>query len=346
MSTSLLQNSRTGATSATAAATAAKVAKRQKEASHRIRVIIAGASAFILVAAISIYGASYYLLPLNERPYSDKYELLKPGGSIGLKLGILGTVLFFIIFLYALRKIIPFLGRFGTAKHWMDFHVIAGVTAPIVIAFHASFKFRGIAGIAFWIMLAVALSGFIGRYLYAQIPRSLTAAELSLTELHVSERELSEALLGQSVYSVEQLNRAMHVPSAERIRSIGTLRAVGEMIALDVGLPFRHEIPHHWRAAFKRAFRDRIGCSSCEAKGIAFKARRVPGSVAEGLSSLARNPSPVQLCFCGACYHSYRRRYGLWVCEPGISLRNGNNSHLADCRKRVGLFPDSLLACT
>ncbi len=236
MSTSLLQNSRTSAISA---ATAARIAKRQKEEGHRIRVAIAGASALLLVLAISIYGASYYLLPLNERPYSDKYELLKPGGSIGLKLGILGTVLFFIIFLYALRKIIPWLGRFGTARHWMDFHVIAGVTAPIVIAFHASFKFRGIAGIAFWIMLAVALSGIIGRYLYAQIPRSLTAAELSLTELHLSERELADALLGQSVYSAEQLNRAMHVPSAEHIRSIGPLLALGEMIALDMGLPFR-----------------------------------------------------------------------------------------------------------
>jgi hypothetical protein len=213
--------------------------KRQKDIAHRIRVAIAAACAFLLVAAIGIYGASYYILPLQERPYSDKYDLLKPGGTIGLKLGILGTALFFIIFLYALRKVIPWLGRFGTARHWMDFHVIAGVTAPIVIAFHASFKFRGIAGVAFWIMLAVALSGVIGRYLYAQIPRSLNAAELSLSELRLSEQELSDALLGQSFFSADQLRRALHVPTAEHIEHIGALRAVGEMIALDVGLPFR-----------------------------------------------------------------------------------------------------------
>jgi hypothetical protein len=216
-----------------------QLAKRKKELGHRIRVAIAAAAAFLLVAAIALYGADYYLLPLEERPYSDKYELLKPGGSIGLKLGILGTVLFFIIFLYALRKVIPWLGRFGTAKHWMDFHVIAGVTAPVIIAFHASFKFRGIAGVAFWIMLAVALSGIIGRYLYSQIPRSLSAAEMSLTELHGSEQELAEALLGQSIFSSEQLSRVLHMPSAESIRRIGPLLAVGEMIALDVGLPFR-----------------------------------------------------------------------------------------------------------
>jgi hypothetical protein len=211
----------------------------QKERAHCIRVAIAASAAFAFLAAIAVYGANYYILPLEERPYSDKYDLLKPGGTIGLKLGVIGTILFFIIFLYALRKVIPWLGRLGTARHWMDFHVIAGVTAPIVIAFHASFKFRGIAGFAFWIMLAVALSGIIGRYLYSQIPRSLAAAELSLTELHLGEQKLSEALLEQSVYSSEQLSRALDVPSADHIRRIGPLRAVGEMIALDVGLLFR-----------------------------------------------------------------------------------------------------------
>ena len=226
-----------------------------KERGHRIRVFFAAACALIFLAAIGIYGASYYVLPLEDRPYSDKHELLKPGGTIGLKLGVLGTVLFFIIFLYALRKVIPWLGRWGTARHWMDFHVIAGVSAPIVIAYHASFKFQGIAGIAFWIMLAVALSGIIGRYLYAQIPRSLSAAEVSLTELQRSERELSDALIGQSIYSTERLNRTLRVPSKEHIRTIGPLRAVGEMIALDVGMPFRIAGLRRSAGGFGDAFR-------------------------------------------------------------------------------------------
>ena len=217
----------------------AALAKRKKGNGHRLRVMMAGIIAFLAVASIAIYGASYYVLPISERPYSDKYSMLKPGGTIGLKLGILGTVLFFIIFLYALRKLIPWLNRLGTARQWMDFHVIAGVTAPIIIAFHASFKFQGIAGVAFWIMLAVALSGVIGRYLYAQIPRSLSAAELSLSELHESEKALSEALLSQSIYPAERVNRALHVPSAEHIRRISPIHAVVEMISLDLGMPFR-----------------------------------------------------------------------------------------------------------
>ncbi len=213
--------------------------KKHKELGHRVRVIIAASASILLLACIGVYGASYYLLPLDQRPFSEKHELLKPSGSIGIRLGVLGTVLFFIIFLYALRKVIPWLGRFGTARHWMDFHVIAGITAPVVIAFHASFKFQGIAGFAFWIMVAVALSGVIGRYLYAHIPRSLSATEISLSELQIGERELSEALLGQSIYSAAQLSRVLDIPSAEHIRRIGPLLAIGEMIALDVRLPFQ-----------------------------------------------------------------------------------------------------------
>jgi hypothetical protein len=207
---------------------------RGKETGHRMRLAIACAASLLLVTSIGIYGASYYLLPLDQRPFSDKYEMLKPSGTIGLKLGILGTVLFVIIFLYALRKVVPWLGRLGSARHWMDFHIIAGVTAPIVIAYHASFKFYGIAGVAFWLMLAVAMSGIIGRYLYAQIPRSLSAAELSLGELQKAESELAENLRDQSVYSTEQLNRVLRVPSAEHVRHNGPLPAIGMMLVHDI----------------------------------------------------------------------------------------------------------------
>ena len=219
--------------------TAAARKSKKSELGHHIRVAIAAAASLFLVLAIGIYGANYYLLPLDQRPYSDKYELLKPSGTIGLNLGVLGTLMFFLIFLYALRKVIPWLGRMGSIRHWMDFHIVLGVTAPFIIAFHASFKFQGIAGFAFWIMVAVAVSGVIGRYLYAQIPRSLSAAEVSLKDLQAGERDLTEALFGQSIYSAEQLSRVLHVPSREHIRQIGPILAIGEMIALDVRLPFQ-----------------------------------------------------------------------------------------------------------
>ncbi len=84
------------------------------------------------------------------------------------------------IFLYPLRKRWSWLQKQGDSKHWLDHHVVLGVAAPICIAFHSSFKFRGLAGIAFWVMVAVSLSGLIGRYLYAQVPRQVEIDEVSL----------------------------------------------------------------------------------------------------------------------------------------------------------------------
>ncbi len=226
--------------------------RNDAERGHRFRVRLAALTSFLFLTGLLIYGASYYRLPLDERPFSDKHMLLRPSGTIGLKLGILGTALFVIIFLYALRKVIPWLGRIGTARHWMDFHVICGVSAPIVIALHASFKFQGIAGIAYWIMVAVALSGIVGRYLYSQIPRSLTAAELSLSDLQSNEEELSAALLEQSVFSAKRLARILDTPSAEHIRNEWALAAIVEMLMLDMRRPFQI-------AALRRSSSDFVG---------------------------------------------------------------------------------------
>ena len=218
---------------------AAARTRQTAERAHRIRVWIAGMAALIFCVAVGVYGFDYYRLPRELRPFSDKHELLRPSGLIGVNLGILGTVLFVIIFLYALRKVFPWLGRIGTAKRWMDFHIICGVTAPIIIAFHASFKFNNIAGVAFWIMLAVALSGIIGRYLYAQIPQSLSAAKTSFQELEHNQDELSNALKRQSVYSEEKIERIFAMPTAEQIRKSSLMSTLGQMILLDVRRPFQ-----------------------------------------------------------------------------------------------------------
>src|SRR2546430_17396726 len=84
--------------------------------------------------------------------------------------------------------------RSETGRHWLDFHVVLGTTAPLIVAFHSSFKFGNIAGMAFYSMLMVTLSGFVGRYLYSQIPRGLSAAELSKKEMEEKEENFRKEL--------------------------------------------------------------------------------------------------------------------------------------------------------
>src|SRR5437763_11545318 len=153
------------------------------ERGHRLRVRALYVLAVMTNLAIFFYGFDYYKLSSIDRPFSPKHHMLRPSGPIGLYLGFMGVALFIGIFLYPIRKHWAWLGQFGKTRHWLDIHVLMGLTAPFIIAFHSTLKFRGIAGMAFWIMFAVAARGAVGRYLYAQIPRSLNTAGLSRKEL-------------------------------------------------------------------------------------------------------------------------------------------------------------------
>jgi len=208
------------------------------DAWHRLRLRAAWVIAVVSIAALSIYGFSYYRLSLEERPQSPVHGLLRPSGTIGLKLGMIGLALYGILFLYPIRKRVKWLGKIGKTRHWLDFHVLVGITAPILITFHASFKLSGIAGVAYWIMIAVALSGFIGRYIYAQIPRSLNAVELSMTELESQAVELRSQLERQNLFSVDELGPVLRVPSREEVRvmTLGTL--LWTILRMDLARPF------------------------------------------------------------------------------------------------------------
>ena len=209
------------------------------EKKHRWRVSAGWMASLVFVAGFALYGLDYYALGAGERPYSPKHALLRPSGAIGVNLGVFGVLLFFLIYLYPLRKKWAWLGRQGIARHWLDFHVILGTVAPLVIALHSSFKFGGIAGMAFWIMTAVTLSGFIGRYLYAQIPRSLNAAELSFQEVQQMEARLRQDAEERHDRIGADLLQLLALPSPDKVAHMSILSALGWMTWLDLKRPFQ-----------------------------------------------------------------------------------------------------------
>jgi hypothetical protein len=147
--------------------------------------------------------------------------------------------MFFIIFLYPLRKRWGWLGKQGNSRHWLDFHVILGTAAPLVIALHSSFKFGGIAGMAFWIMTDVTQSGFIGRYLYSQIPRSLNAAELTIKEIQEAEVQLRWNAEDKHDKIGTSLIELFALPSPEQVAHTPIFAALCWMIYLDIKRPFQ-----------------------------------------------------------------------------------------------------------
>jgi hypothetical protein len=202
---------------------------------HRLWLTLGGLAGAAIVIAVAVNGLHYYLLPLAERVRSPQHTMLKPSGPVGRGLGLLGLAMFAIMFLYPLRKRLAFLSGWGTTKNWLDYHIVLGVTAPVLITFHASFKLtNGIAGVAYWIMILVALSGIIGRYLYNSIPRRIDEAEMTMDEMRQLSADLAVQLAGQGVFSAEELKPLFEMPPIERVQSMPLWRALLLILRLDL----------------------------------------------------------------------------------------------------------------
>lgn len=154
-------------------------------------VVAVGLTAWLL---IGLDGWTYYGTPIAVRGYSPAHRLLRPSGPVGQTLGVLGAALMLVPFIYMLRKRVFRPKVAGNLKRWLEVHIFCGIVGPVVVTFHTAFKFNGIVSAAYWSMVLVALSGFVGRYLYVRIPRTIRGVELSQAELEQRSAALREDL--------------------------------------------------------------------------------------------------------------------------------------------------------
>jgi hypothetical protein len=206
---------------------------------HRLRLLAAGLLIMAIILGGFIYGFDYYRMDAQERVFSEKHRELRPSGSIGVKLGTLGMAMFFCLYAYPVRKKWRWLQRFGKTKNWLDFHILLGVSAPLIITLHSSFKFQGLAGVAYWLMMAVMASGFVGRYIYAQIPKSLNETALSLDEIEKMCSAARADLARQHVIAGKHLEAVLRVPDAGQVEEMSMGRALLNMMWRDLGRPFQ-----------------------------------------------------------------------------------------------------------
>lgn len=162
-------------------------------------------------------GYSYYSLPIEERFYHDKYEWFKPSGIMGHTLGVIGTFLItFGVFIYIARKRYGILSRLIRLKYLLEFHIFLCTLGPILILFHTTFKFGGIVAIAFWSMVAVVLSGVIGRFIYIQIPRSIEGRELSIQDIQQKREDFEVHIRKNEAINPETLHLILSNNEAQR----------------------------------------------------------------------------------------------------------------------------------
>lgn len=194
------------------------IKNRMTEKAHRIYIATLTTIGIIIFLFLCYWGYTYYGTSFEERPFHEDHNTLKPSGSVGHGLGIIGTLLILIgVFGYIARKKNKFLPKVGALKYWLEFHIFLCSVGPLLILFHTAFKFGGIVSISFWSMVAVVLSGIIGRFIYIQIPRTIHGRELSLGEIKALKNEMSQSLskkygISSQVYE-EVIMATQHEPS-------------------------------------------------------------------------------------------------------------------------------------
>jgi len=159
---------------------------------HRIFIGILAAIVFITLIALIYNGISYYRLDIGDRFYHADHSLLKPSGMLGHGLGIVGSLCMIVgVGTYMARKRYRFLSRVGLLKHWLEVHIFLCTLGPVMVLFHTAFKFGGLVAVSFWSMVAVFLSGIVGRFIYIQIHRTIEGRAISLQEVREMKTDIA-----------------------------------------------------------------------------------------------------------------------------------------------------------
>lgn len=123
-----------------------------------------------------------------------------PGSLAGGVLGISGAALMLVPLAYLFVKRFPLLKRSVTKavsmRTLLAVHIYAGVLGPILGVLHSGHRFQSPLGIALTtMMIIVALSGFVGRYLMGRVSVDMREQQQLLAGLRVAyERTAGEML--------------------------------------------------------------------------------------------------------------------------------------------------------
>jgi hypothetical protein len=134
------------------------------------------------LALVALCTGAYLLLSRRGAPSASS--------AIGYALGIAGFVLMLATeTLYSLRKRARGFHR-GKMSSWLKVHIVTGLVGPCLVLLHSGGDFRGLAGALAALTVVMVASGFVGRYIYTAVPRTLDGVEVAAREL---EAQIAEA---------------------------------------------------------------------------------------------------------------------------------------------------------
>jgi hypothetical protein len=184
----------------------------------------------LLALVFALWNADYYLLPAVEKPLHAKHQWLRPGRGLGLGLGVTACIMVVLNLLYVARRSPRVRFSWGAMRGWMTSHVATGVLALLCALLHAAMAPADTAGgHAFWALALLVVTGAVGRYFYAWVPRAANGRELELDEVKARlERVDSNVVTGERRFLAEARDEVLRLIEARQWR--GNL--LGRAIAL------------------------------------------------------------------------------------------------------------------
>jgi len=143
-----------------------------------------------------------------------------PGSFAGFVVGLTALVLMFIPLLYMIIKRNKALKKVVTKQIAMPtllrIHIYAGVLGPILALIHSAHRFDSATGVSIIIfMMAVVISGFVGRYVLGLISSNVKEKKRQVTELQgalsSAKQSLKDAVCDVR-YSTFAQTSARHIP--------------------------------------------------------------------------------------------------------------------------------------
>ncbi len=203
-----------------AAAVKKEPSLRVKKGGHAFEGALAASMAIGILAlsyeslAEMSFPASSMLSALHSKGYLKGIPVAyEPGKGIWLMLGWAGAGMMALLMLYSLRKRLPLLGFLGSMRVSLNAHMFLGIMGPLCILFHTTFKFNGIIATSFWCMMVTMVFGILGRYIYIQIPRGITGAELGVKDIEEMIESIDADMLRHA--DVQHLLKEIAVPDTE-----------------------------------------------------------------------------------------------------------------------------------
>jgi len=178
----------------------------------------------------------------------------RAGKGLSIYCGLIGVGLMIIAAIYPIFRRIKLFRWMASNTMWFDFHLMAGTVGPMFVGLHSALKLDSWVSAAFWSMVIVVVSGFLGRYLYTQIPELASGVELEELD---HERAFQAARTRYPV-GMAEIDRELSLLRARAQKvamSPSVLYALFWLLKQDIGrVPlFNWDIRNVWRRARLKA---------------------------------------------------------------------------------------------